>query len=47
LGNLPSIHLGFKELDLDRRELGKQEVEQPEVDRFDLDEPGVGELELD
>ncbi|GJX06141.1 hypothetical protein Tco_0194073 [Tanacetum coccineum] len=29
------------------RELDKQEVEQPEVDRFDLDEPRVGKLELD
>ncbi|GJV10349.1 hypothetical protein Tco_1351890 [Tanacetum coccineum] len=47
LRNLPSIHLEFEELELDRRELDKKEVEQPEVDRFDLDEPGVGKLELD
>ncbi|GJW94405.1 hypothetical protein Tco_0174077 [Tanacetum coccineum] len=47
LGNLPLIHLESEELELDRRELDKQEVEQPEVDRFDLDEPGVGKLELD
>ncbi|GKA01983.1 hypothetical protein Tco_0674648 [Tanacetum coccineum] len=47
LGNLPSIHLEFEELELDRQELDKQEVEQPEVDRFDLDEPGVGKLEID
>ncbi|GJW18206.1 hypothetical protein Tco_0025642 [Tanacetum coccineum] len=47
LGNLPLIHLESEELELDKRELDKQEVEQPEVDRFDLDEPGVGKLELD
>ncbi|GJR55658.1 putative reverse transcriptase domain-containing protein [Tanacetum coccineum] len=48
LGICPSnTHLEFEELELDRRELDKQEVEQPEVDRFDLDEPGVGKLELD
>ncbi|GKE96938.1 hypothetical protein Tco_1581793, partial [Tanacetum coccineum] len=34
-------------LELDRRGLDKQEVEQPEVNRFDLDEPGVGKLKLD
>ncbi|GKA66666.1 hypothetical protein Tco_0766474 [Tanacetum coccineum] len=37
-------HLEIEELELDRRELDKQEVEQPEVDRFDLAEPGVGDL---
>ncbi|GJU45549.1 reverse transcriptase domain-containing protein [Tanacetum coccineum] len=47
-----SITLGEEEVigiehGSDRRELDKQEVEQPEVDRFDLDEPGVGKLELD
>ncbi|GJS89406.1 hypothetical protein Tco_0772042 [Tanacetum coccineum] len=42
LGNLPSIHLESEKLELD-----KQEVKQPEVDRFDLAEPGVGKLELD
>ncbi|GKF32292.1 hypothetical protein Tco_0102090 [Tanacetum coccineum] len=47
LGNIPSIHLEFEELRLDKRELDKQEVKQSEVDRFDLDEPGVGKLKLD
>ncbi|GKB21991.1 hypothetical protein Tco_0855914 [Tanacetum coccineum] len=42
LGNLPSYILGIlRSGAFDRRELDKQEVEQPEVDRFDLDEPGV------
>ncbi|GJV91439.1 hypothetical protein Tco_1539252 [Tanacetum coccineum] len=38
-------HLVSEELELDRRELDKQEVKQPEVDKLDLAEPGVGKLE--
>ncbi|GJU36149.1 hypothetical protein Tco_1184503 [Tanacetum coccineum] len=36
-----------EEYELVGGELIKQEVEQPEVDRLDLDEPGIGKLELD
>ncbi|GJS54165.1 hypothetical protein Tco_0627527 [Tanacetum coccineum] len=40
-GNLPLIHHEIEELSLIGGSLNKQEVEQPEVDRFDLDDRGL------